>query len=135
MGYRRCAFDFESREEGFSFKSVAIEMPEGRIDAEGLIDMTAATAAWGTLELAPEVTADLVSRIEALRPLVGADGRLHVPFRMQGPRDHLVIGADERFLQALHAAVRGEPVEPFAPMQPTGSITMDLPSLDEQFYR
>jgi len=135
MSYRRCAFDFESREEGFSFKSVKIEMPEGRIDAEGLVDLTATTAAWGTMVLAPDLTADLVSRIEALRPLVAADGSLHVPFRMQGPRDNLIIAADDRFLQALHAAARGEPVEPFAPMEPTGTITMDLPSLDEQFYR
>jgi len=133
--FKRLAFDFESREDGFALRGLELRLTAGTIHAEALIDDTRTVAAWGNFDMEPGLTGDLVERIPELGSLVGADGRLRVPIKLQGPSSDLTARVDDRFLEAVDAAAAGKGGGPFVPMDPDGRIVMELPTLDEQFYR
>jgi hypothetical protein len=134
--FKRFSFDYESREDGFALRSIEMLLADGTaIDAEAVIDKSHTVAGWGNIELTPALTADLTMRIPELESLIGANDTLRIPIKVQGPTAEPTARADDRFLQAADASARGNATGPFVPMEPDGSIVMDLPTLREQFYR
>ncbi|MEE8311628.1 MAG: hypothetical protein V3R77_05180, partial [Candidatus Binatia bacterium] len=135
LEFSRLVFDFESREEGIALRMLSITMEDAEFRGEGVIGFDQSVALWGNVILGTKLSEDLVASASAVAPLVAADGRLRVPVKIQGTTKDLDATVDERFLEALAAAARGEDVGPFVPMDPDARIVSELPSLQEHFYR
>jgi hypothetical protein len=135
IGFRRLAFDFERREDAVVVRALKIDLVDGEVRAEGVLDDQQKVAGWGTLELGGKGSAELAARLPALTALIPTDGRLRIPFKLATSDRGIEATVDERFLEALSRAAHGESVGPFVPVDPESGIAMDLPSLEEQFYR
>ncbi len=135
IGFRRLTFDFERREEAFVVRALRIDLADGEVRAEGVLDPDGKIAGWGTLYLSGKASAELAARLPALRALTPGDGRLRVPLKLASSDTGLEALVEERFLDALARAARGESAGAFVPVDPDSGIVMDLPSLEEQFYR
>lgn len=135
VSFRRTSFDFQTRDDGLSIRSLKMDMGDGELRGEGLIDNDNRVAGWGTLILAPGLSAELAQAVAEIAPLVGTDGSLRVPVRLQSGERIGELEPDERFTHALARSARGEPVGPFMTMESDSSIFSELPALEDHFGR
>ncbi len=133
--FRRSVFDFQTRDDGLSIGSLKMDLEDGELRGEGLIDKDGQVAGWGTLILAPGLSQALSTTVAEVTPLVGTDGSLRVPVRLHSGEGAGGLEPDERFIHALARSARGEKVGPFVTMESESSILSELPTLEDHFGR
>ena len=89
--FDRIALNVQTRDDG-----IAIAVTDGRLRGahlvgEGLLAEQGTVAGAGTLDLAPDLSAELVRVTPALESLVAESGRLRVPVRLEGKRGAGVV--------------------------------------------
>jgi hypothetical protein len=134
-GYERIEMDYQTRDDGLALRSIDIVLAHAEIKAEGLIESDHTFAGWGVAALSLQLTDELVRRVPRLMGLCGSDGRFRIPVKLRGGPSATEITVDERFVEAVRNADRGENVSTFVATESRSELVLDMPTLREQFNR
>lgn len=135
--FRRAAFDVALTDVGYTVHAVDMDMYGARLIAEATTDSsTKKLSAWGTLELSPKMSRELVGKVPGVASLIAVDGFLRIPIKGKATDADIDLGVDPEFTAALKSAASGRPVSPFPAIEVEEAMTsLNLPSLLQQFGR